>query len=45
MHDIFSRLFNKVGNVSVQLLQNEISYMIAMIITCVDFRNDYKWQI
>jgi hypothetical protein len=38
--DIFSRLFNKVGKFSVQLLQNESTYMIAMTTTYVGFRNE-----
>jgi hypothetical protein len=33
------------GNVFDQLLQNEGPYMIAMIITFVGLRNDYKWQM
>jgi hypothetical protein len=45
MHDIFSRFFNKVDNVSVQLLQNESPLMIAMVITYVGLRNDKKGQM
>jgi hypothetical protein len=43
--DIFSRLFMRIGYVLVQLLQNEGSYMIAMVITYVGLRNDYKGQM
>jgi hypothetical protein len=35
----------RFGKVFVQLLQNECPYMIAMIITYVGLRNDYKRQI
>jgi hypothetical protein len=34
-----------VGNVWVQLLQNESPYIIAMFITYVGLRNDYKGQM
>jgi hypothetical protein len=32
----------RVCNVSVQLLENESPYIIAMIITYIALRNDYK---
>jgi hypothetical protein len=45
IHDVFSRFFMRVGNVSVQLLQNENPYIIAMVITYVGIRNEYKTQM
>jgi hypothetical protein len=33
IHDIFSRFFNKFGNVFFLLIQNESPYKIAMVIT------------
>jgi hypothetical protein len=44
IHNI-NEFFMKVSKVLVQLLQNESSYMIAMVITYVGFRNDYKGQM
>jgi hypothetical protein len=41
---MFSRFFKGIGNV-VQDLQNESPYMIAMVITYVGFKNDYKGQM
>jgi hypothetical protein len=35
----------RVGKVSVQLLQNEGPYMIAIVITYIGLRNDYKGQM
>jgi hypothetical protein len=43
--NIFIRFFMRVGIVFVQLLINESPYMIAMIITYVGVRNDYKGQM
>jgi hypothetical protein len=42
---IFSRFFMTVDHILVLLLQNESSYMIAMVITYVGLRNDYKVQM
>jgi hypothetical protein len=35
----------RAGNVFVQLLQNESPYMIALFITDVGLRKDYKGQM
>jgi hypothetical protein len=37
-----SRFFKRIGNVFDQYLQNESPYMIAMVITDVGLRYDYK---
>jgi hypothetical protein len=42
IHVILSRFFMRVVNVSVQLLQNESPYMIAMVNIYVGIRNEYK---
>jgi hypothetical protein len=42
---IFIFFFIRVGKVFVQLLINESPYMIAMIITYVGVRNDYKGKM
>jgi hypothetical protein len=42
---IFSPFCKRIGNVFNQYLQNESPYMIAMVITYVGFRNDYKGQM
>jgi hypothetical protein len=42
---IFSRFFMRVGKVFVQLLLKEGPYMIAMVITYVGVRNDYKGEM
>jgi hypothetical protein len=44
--DIFNRFFTAVRNISVQLLQNESPYLIAIFILYIDLRNDnteQKW--
>jgi hypothetical protein len=41
---IFGHFFMTVGYV-VQLLQNESPYMIAMVITYVGLRNNYKGKM
>jgi hypothetical protein len=43
--DIFIRFFTAVCNASVQLLQTESPYMIAMVISYIGLRNDYKGQM
>jgi hypothetical protein len=44
--DNFSLFFMTVDYVAVQLLQNECPYMIAMVITYVGIRNDYRgWML
>jgi hypothetical protein len=42
---MFSRFFKGIGNVVVQYLQNESSYMIAKIITYVGLRKDHKGEM
>jgi hypothetical protein len=39
--DIFIRFFKAVCNASVQQLQNESPYMIAMVISCTALKSDY----
>jgi hypothetical protein len=41
---MFGRVFKGIGNDVVQYLQYENPYMIAMDITYVGLRNDYKGQ-
>jgi hypothetical protein len=42
---IFSRFFKGIGIIFDQYLQKENPYMIAMVITYVGLRNDYKGQM
>jgi hypothetical protein len=42
IRDIISRFFMKFGNVIVQVFQKGSTYMIAVAITNVELRNDYK---
>jgi hypothetical protein len=42
---IFSRFFKRIGKVYDQYLQNKCPYMIAMVNTYVDLKNDYKGQM
>jgi hypothetical protein len=43
--DFFIRYFTGVCNVSVELLQNESSYMIAMVVSYIGLWNDNTEQL
>jgi hypothetical protein len=43
--DIFIRFFTALFNASVEILQNQIPYMIAKVISYIGLRNDYTLQM